>query len=193
MTSRACWPGHAGRKYAPPWRRRTPRRNTLSDLVRAPQIRASVEEANTRRRSRQPPRHRGRKYAPPWRRRTHVHPRGTGTDRRAANTRLRGGGEHPVPDHRGAVLRGAANTRLRGGGEHSLDEASVLRSYGSPQIRASVEEANTRHRQRGRCRQRRRKYAPPWRRRTLERVYGITREDYAANTRLRGGGEHTQT
>ena len=142
MRSRSC----QGRKYAPPWRRRTlMRADAGRQVVNLPQIRASVEEANTPQ-THQPDEAecRCRKYAPPWRRRTP--------------------GVSPCPLHR----------------------------MTTPQIRASVEEANTlRDLRRARIGFGGRKYAPPWRRRThRNRTTAAAHPTPAANTRLRGGGEH---
>ena len=183
-----------------------------------PQIRASVEEANTKRARKSASLVACcRKYAPPSRRRTlpprlqqqHVQD--------AANTRLRRGGEHPLRAEGGrGVPPDAANTRLRRGGEHKVGMVLPAAPW-PPQIRASVEEANTRcgrrrRRSAGCCR----KYAPPSRRRTpltsipawvaslppqirasVEEANtdgpsgpGI-RGSRAANTRLRRGGEHS--
>ena len=95
-------------------------------------------------------------------------PLGTGeAGQWAANTRLREGGEHRSGGCEGLPPLVAANTRLREGGEHpapSLPGPSPLS---------------------------RRKYAPPWRRRTPAfDGSGTVAVQLAANTRLRGGGEH---
>ena len=182
------------RKYAPPSRRRTPSRCEMSDVGSGtPQIRASVEEANTRRgasgprrrtssRKYAPPSRRrtqpeqvapiplrrlGRKYAPPSRRRTPTapcHRHQLGCRRKYAPPSRRRTPE-VVDDRRGAG-RVAANTRLRRGGEHSTSNAPRGATW-APQIRASVEEANTTHRSRP-----------------------VPSGRHAANTRLRRGGEH---
>ena len=133
-----------------------------------PQIRASVEEANTIK-----PSYSGYAAVSPQIRAS-VEEANTTTSPRGSvsllTPQIRASVEeaNTLPDELSRVGgRGAANTRLRGGGEHTLPSRSASTSDVLPQIRASVEEANTSAaRTVGGTGRRRRKYAPPWRRRT---------------------------
>ena len=107
-----------------------------------PQIRASVEEANTRMFEKNVP----LILLPQIR-----------ASVEEANTAAR--------ELRARVILSAANTRLRGGGEHQTRRDEISRAL-SPQIRASVEEANTLASPEVTPGPACRKYAPPWRRRT---------------------------